>query len=72
MNKVKEISNGFANILRSKIGLTTDEEENLFKHRKLVCKICPSNTDKITCNECGCVIEVKTMSMYTECPKDFW
>lgn len=72
MSKVKEIANGFKNILKSKMNLTTEKEEVLFATRKKVCNACPSNMNNITCSTCGCVLAAKVRAINTECPEKHW
>jgi hypothetical protein len=72
MSKVEEIAGGFKNLLRSKLNLTTEEEEILFKTRRKVCDACPSNKDNLTCSTCGCVLAAKVRAINTECPEKHW
>lgn len=77
MSKALEISNGFANLLRSKLGLTSDEEEALFAKRREICDACPliyfdQDLKVDRCNGCGCLIAVKTKSITSECPEGLW
>lgn len=72
MGKVKEIANGFKNILKSKMNLTTEGEETLFATRRKICDVCPSNKNNITCSTCGCVLAAKVRAINTECPEKHW
>lgn len=72
MSKVEEIANGFKNILKSKLNLTTEEEEELFSTRKKVCDACHFNKNNLTCSSCGCVLSAKVKSVKTECPEKYW
>jgi hypothetical protein len=72
MNKAKEIASGFKNLLRSKLNLTTEEEETLFQTRKKICNVCPLNKDGITCSMCGCVLSAKVRAINTSCPDGNW
>ena len=72
MSKVNEIADGFKNILRSKIGLTSEEEEVLFKTRREVCNACPMNNNNLTCSKCGCVLAAKVRAINTTCPNGLW
>jgi len=72
MSKVLEIANGFKNILKSKLNLTTEEEEVLFAARRKVCDVCPSNKNGIICSTCGCVLSAKVKAINTSCPEGNW
>jgi len=77
MSKAQEISNGFKNLLKSKLGLTTSEEEVLFAKRLEICKACPENyLDKelkvYRCALCGCLRAAKTKSIQSTCPDGLW
>jgi len=72
MSKIEEITDGFKNILRSKLNLTTEEEEVLFATRKKVCNVCPSNKDGLICSTCGCVLAAKVRAINTSCPEGNW
>ena len=72
MNKAKEIASGFGNLLRSKLNLTTEEEETLFNARRKICDECPLNKDNLTCSRCGCVLSAKVRAINTSCPDGNW
>lgn len=66
-NKIKEIGSGYKNFLKSKLGLSSEEDEKVFAERLAICKACPNVTKINTCSLCGCPLDVKTKSMYSEC-----
>lgn len=72
MSKVEEIANGLKNVVRSKLNLTTEQEETLFASRRKICDACPFNKDNTTCEVCGCILALKTKSINTTCPKGHW
>lgn len=67
----KEIANGFGNLLKSKLGLTEEKQEELFNARLAICNACPSGQG-VRCKVCGCVIAAKTRSVHSECPEKLW
>lgn len=71
MNKALEIAEGFKNIVRSKLDLTSEEEENLFKVRREICDAC-INKNILICDICKCVISAKTKSIQSSCPIQLW
>lgn len=71
MFNAKEIANGFGNLLKDKMGLTTDEERELFNARKAICDNCEHGQGK-RCGLCGCVIAAKTKSIHSSCPDKLW
>jgi len=71
MSKAKEIANGFGNLLRDKIGLTSEEERKLFNSRLEICNNC-EHGQGARCKLCGCFITAKTKSINSECPDELW
>lgn len=71
MNKIEDIANGYKNLFRSKVGLTSEQEEELFKARREVCSACqPDN--KVVCKACGCPLAAKIRCKDCKCPKQHW
>lgn len=70
-NKAKEIANGWKNVLKSRFGLTTEEEEFLFNKRYEICKACEFGQGSY-CEKCGCPLKAKTKSIISECPEKLW
>lgn len=71
MFKAKEIANGFGNLIRDKFGLTSEEENVLFKSRLKICNNC-EHGQGVRCHLCGCIISAKTKSIYSDCPDKLW
>ncbi len=70
-NKLKQIAEGYKNLVRSRANLTSKQEEELFAARKEICDECqPDN--KLTCNMCGCVLSAKIRCIGCKCPKELW
>lgn len=72
LEQAKQILEGFSNLVKSKVGLTSDELENLAKKRFAICKECPQLSKKDTCKVCGCYMPAKTKSKRSECPEKHW
>ena len=75
--QAKEIANGSKNLLRSKLGLTTNEEEVLFNKRREICGACPNmyydeDLKSDRCRLCGCFLSAKTKSVQSICPEGLW
>ena len=73
MSKAKQIASGWKNVLKSKFGLSTEEEETLFKARLEICKACDHGQGSV-CNKCGCplVAKTKSLALDNECPDKLW
>jgi rRNA maturation endonuclease Nob1 len=73
MSKAKEISQGYANLLLSKLGLSSKHNEKIFKARREVCNACEHRDEEFDrCRKCGCPLAAKTKSLITECPIKLW
>tara|TARA_R110000822_G_scaffold227017_2_gene359713 strand:+ start:8820 stop:9041 length:222 start_codon:yes stop_codon:yes gene_type:complete len=73
MSKAKEISNGYKNLLLSKLGLSSEENEKVFNARREICNSCASRDILLDrCKLCGCPLAAKTRSIVTECPIKLW
>ena len=70
--KVIDISNGWINLLKSKLGVSSEEDEKIFKSRREICNACPSKSALDRCLECGCPLAAKTRSLTSDCPLDLW
>ena len=83
---LKEILDGWGNLVKQKFGLVDAQTEEIAKLRLLVCDTCdlrlgqicnPAKTglDVLT-NEtksgCGCVIPAKVLSLDSSCPLNKW
>jgi hypothetical protein len=72
MSKAKQIIGAYKNVIRSAVGLTSDQEEELFTARLEICHGCHFGENKITCKSCGCPLIAKTKSETSTCPIDKW
>lgn len=50
----------------------TAEYRKLVEERRAVCAACPEKNPVGICNQCGCVIFLKTMLRSAECPTGRW
>ena len=71
-NKTKEILSGFTSLIKSKVGLTTEQEETMSKLRRDICNGCIHGKGRDTCNACGCWIAAKVRCAECECPEGNW
>jgi hypothetical protein len=73
VNKAKEIANGYKNLLKSTLGLSSEEDEKIFDKRREICNACEfRNAYRDTCTSCGCPLVAKTKSLITNCPEKLW
>ena len=74
MNKkqLKEIADGYKNSVKSKLGLSSEEDERIFKERRAICDACDRKSDLDKCLECGCPLDKKTKSLISNCPLGKW
>jgi hypothetical protein len=72
LNKLAAIVDGNKNLLKHKLGISNEKDEEVFAARREVCNACPfrSATDK--CIKCGCPLEAKTRTYKTNCPEGYW
>ena len=66
MSKLKEILNGWTNVIWEK-----PEVEKIAMDRAIVCSTCDKNVNN-TCKSCGCFLIAKTRSEYSTCPEGKW
>lgn len=71
-NKAKEIANGYGNLLKSKLGLSSEEDEKVFSARRKICDACEHKSALDRCLKCGCPLSAKTRSLITNCPEGNW
>lgn len=71
-NKAKEIANGYGNLLKSKLGLSSEEDEKVFSARREICNACDHRSALDRCLKCGCPLSAKTRSLITNCPEGNW
>ena len=72
MYKAKEIADGYKNLIKSKLGLSSEEEEKVFKARREICDACFFKSAMDRCLKCGCPLSAKTRSLTSECPEELW
>ena len=72
LKKAKEIINGYTNLFRSVVGLTDEQEEELFAARQEVCNSCENRTKDNRCGLCHCPLGAKTKSVISSCPIEKW
>lgn len=72
MSKFDEIVNGYKNLVKSKLGLSSEKDEEIFNARRTICNACPKKTDMDRCSMCGCPLGAKTRSLITKCPDKKW
>ena len=71
--ELKDIWHGIKNAL-----FTNPEVEKIAEVRLDICNTCPSKVEDKdseifnTCNECGCLLQLKSRSMESKCPLGKW
>ncbi len=71
-SQAAQIANGVKNLLKSKLGLSSELDEAVFSARREVCDSCTEKTDMDNCGLCGCPLATKTRSLITSCPAGLW
>lgn len=72
MSKFDEIVNGYKNLVKSKLGLSDDKDEEIFTARRTICNACSEKTALDRCALCGCPLAAKTRSLISNCPNKKW
>ncbi len=86
MSKLNEIINGWANVVKDKIGALDPKIKQLAENRRLLCNVCnmrienTCSTKRVGMNKitkkltpgCGCNISAKTLSPESKCPLSKW
>lgn len=72
MSKAKEIAQGFGNLIKYKLGLSSEEDEKVFKARREICDACEFKSAMDRCLKCGCNLSAKTRSLISKCPEELW
>ena len=73
MSRFKQIVNGYSNLVKSKLGMSSEEDEKIFKARREICNACPhKRLSSDRCGKCGCPLAAKTRSLITNCPVGYW
>jgi hypothetical protein len=79
MGKIKEIANGWSNLL-----ISSPKINELSKERMLICEGCDNYSENakkngyktiridVHCTKCGCTLAAKTRSEDSRCPINKW
>lgn len=70
--RFSEIVNGYKNLVKSKLGVSSERDEEIFQARRTICNACPAKTKTDRCAKCGCPLAAKTRSLLSNCPDDLW
>lgn len=70
IEKTKNFTKSIINHISSGMIKVSDSVK---QERMNICKSCPFfNSENITCNKCGCFLEIKTGWASEKCPEDKW
>tara|TARA_R110000803_G_scaffold129900_3_gene197295 strand:- start:329 stop:547 length:219 start_codon:yes stop_codon:yes gene_type:complete len=70
---IREIANGYKNLIKSKLGVSDEKDEEIFSARREICNACNYRKEKTDrCGLCGCPLAAKTRSLITKCPDKQW
>ncbi len=71
--QLEEIIDGHKNLLKSRLGLSSEKDLKVFKAREEICNACPLlNIETDKCSLCGCPKKKKTKSLISKCPDGKW
>tara|TARA_R100000541_G_scaffold13823_2_gene23182 strand:- start:6989 stop:7210 length:222 start_codon:yes stop_codon:yes gene_type:complete len=68
----EQIVNGYSNLVKSKLGISSEKDEEVFIARREICNACPEKTALDRCGICGCPLAAKTRSLVSNCPDKKW
>lgn len=71
-NKALEIASGYGNLLKSSLGLSSEQDMKVFNARRKICNGCIHRTTMDRCAKCGCPLIAKTKSKLSQCPIKLW
>lgn len=71
-SRFEQIVNGYSNLVKSKLGLSSEKDEKIFTARREICNACPEKTILDKCGLCGCPLSAKTRSLVSNCPDKKW
>tara|TARA_R110002049_G_scaffold85285_1_gene216869 strand:+ start:932 stop:1174 length:243 start_codon:yes stop_codon:yes gene_type:complete len=73
-NTFNQIVSGYSNLVKSKLGLSSDSDEKIFKARRAICNACEHKSALDRCLVCGCPLAAKTRSLnpLSACPNNHW
>ena len=72
VSQFKQIVDGYSNLVKSKLGLSSEEDEKIFQARREICNSCPERSAMDRCLMCGCPLAAKTRSLTSSCPDGKW
>jgi len=72
LNKAEEIAEGYTNLVKSKLGLSSAQDEKIFKARREICDACSFRSAMDRCLKCRCPLAAKTRSLKSKCPEKLW
>tara|TARA_R110000796_G_scaffold181330_1_gene297857 strand:- start:19737 stop:19964 length:228 start_codon:yes stop_codon:yes gene_type:complete len=72
LNKAEEIAEGYTNLVKSKLGLSSAQDEKVFKARREICDACQFKSAMDRCLKCSCPLAAKTRSFKSKCPMKLW
>lgn len=70
--KAEKIANGYKNLLKSKLGLSSLLDKAIFDSRKNICEACAFKSALNRCLKCGCPLAAKQKSLIDQCPIGLW
>jgi len=71
-SRFSQIVDGYSNLVKSKLGISSEKDEEVFKARREICNACPEKTALDRCGICGCPLPAKTRSLSSNCPDKKW
>jgi hypothetical protein len=72
MAKVKNIAEGYTNLVKAKLNIASELIEEMSKERMDLCNACVNKSENGRCALCGCVLAAKTRSPEDQCPERKW
>ena len=69
---IKQVTEGYYNLLKKKIKISSKDIEDMSQYRLEICTSCEEFTEKQTCNVCGCNMNAKTRAQSAKCPIGKW
>ncbi len=71
-NRFQKIVDGYSNLVKSKLGLSSEKDEEIFEARRTICNACEHKSALDRCLKCGCPLAAKTRSLIDKCPEGHW
>jgi hypothetical protein len=74
MSRFSQIVSGYKNLVKSKLGLSEEKDEEIFQARRMICNGCKFKSALDRCLKCGCPLGAKTRSLDPDngCPEKHW